>query len=424
MQVEKAPREDETAGPGKPVEKGASGPMILIAEDEPALAIMLERMLTLAGYGNTMLAVNADEVLVRLDADRENPDLILLDLNMPGMDGVELLRHIGSRNYAGSLALVSGEDLDVLNASRDLAIAHGVKVAGILQKPVEAVELVALVEVALNPVNVQIEKDDVDIIPQDIEDALDNGEFEIHYQPKALIHDRVVIGVEALLRWRHPKIGWISPGVFIPLAEHVGLIDGITEYVLRTAIAQAGQWMREGLELELAINLSADCLHERHYPDLIAGLVRDAGYDPRLLTLEITETKLMRDPKMALEVLTRLRMKGFGLSVDDFGTGYSSMEQLRRMPFSELKVDRAFVHGAQTDPKALAILETSTWLGRQLDLKIVAEGVEDQDDLDRVSALDCDVVQGYYLARAMPGDKIADWVKSRMIAGDGGGGQG
>ncbi|MBC8242121.1 MAG: EAL domain-containing response regulator [Alphaproteobacteria bacterium] len=400
-------------------EATTSGPLILIAEDEPGIALMTERMLAMAGFRNTLLAVTAPEVLVRLDSAHNNPDLILLDLNMPGMDGVELLRHIGARNYAGNIALVSGVHHDVLNACRDLAIAHGLNVVGSLTKPVSADDLIAMVESALRVDGLDDVVADVEIIPQDIEDALNNGDFEIHYQPKASIRDQSIIGVEALLRWNHPKLGWISPAMFIPLAEHVGLIGGITEFVLRTAISQAGQWANDGLSLSLAINLSTDCLHELHYPDLIADLAAGAGYSPDLITLEITETKLMRDPIMALEILTRLRIKGFGLSVDDFGTGYLSMDQLRRMPFSELKVDRAFVHDSHLDLKAQAILETSTRLGRQLNLKIVAEGVETQADLDAVSALDCDVVQGFFLSRAMPANQLAPWLRNWVsIGGD------
>ncbi len=321
-----------------------------------------------------------------------------------------MLRHIGARNYADAIALVSGEHADVLNACRDLATAHGLHVVGLLAKPISADGLTAMIEAALNASGSDVAAVDVDIIPQDIEDALNNGDFDIHYQPKASIRDQSIVDVEALLRWNHPRFDWVSPAAFIPLAEHVGLIGDITEFVLRTAISQAGRWAAEGLSLSLAINLSADCLHERHYPDMIADLAAEARYSPERITLEITETKLMRDHTMALEILTRLRMKGFGLSVDDFGTGYSSMDQLRRLPFSELKVDRAFVHGAHTDLKARAILETSARLGRQLDLKIVAEGVENQRDLDGVTALDCDLVQGFYLARAMPADQLAAWL--------------
>lgn len=393
------------------------GPLILVAEDEPIIALMTQRMLESAGFSNTLLAVTAPEVLVRLDSPDTNPDLILLDLNMPGMDGVELLRHIGERKYTGNLALVSGEHRDVMNACRDLAIAHGLNIVGVLSKPVSAEDLIAMVGSALRSDDADTILEEVDIIPQDIEDALENGDLELHYQPKASIRDQAIIGVEALLRWNHKKHGWISPSVFVPLAEHVGLIGDITEFVLQTAIGQAGEWAKEGLSLSLAINLSADCLHELHYPDMIADLAHAANYSPHLITLEVTETKLMRDPTRALEVLTRLRMKGFGLSVDDFGTGYSSMDQLRRMPFSELKVDRAFVHGAHADPKAMAILETSTRLGQQLNMKIVAEGVENQTDLDQVSQLNCDVVQGFFLSRAMPGDELMEWIRNWVSIG-------
>lgn len=397
-------------------------PLILVAEDEPVTAIMLERMLGSAGYDNTLVAINGPEVLVRLDSPAQDPSLILLDLNMPGMDGVELLRHIAARGYAGNIALVSGEHQDVLNACRDLATAHGLNVVGTLTKPVDAADLVAMAQRALDPGLGTEAAEDVDIIPQDIEDALKNDEFEIHYQPKASIREKRVIGVEALLRWNHPRFGWISPMAFIPLAEHVGLIGEITEFVLRTAISEASCWAAADVDLALAINLSADCLHQLHYPDMIADIADEFGFAPSRITLEVTETRLTRDPTTALEILTRLRMKGFGLSVDDFGTGYSSMDQLRRMPFSELKVDRAFVHGANSDPKAQAILETSTRLGQQLNMQIVAEGVENQADLERVEALNCDVVQGYLLARAMPARDLDGWLRAWVSIGKEGSG--
>lgn len=390
---------------------------ILLAEDDPLMAKVMGFHLTKMGCPAPVVVGDGAAAMAHLETASEPPHVFITDLNMPGMDGVEMLRHIADRKYRGQIILFSGEHIDVLQTTHALAETHGLNVSAALTKPISYNKLLA----ALITANKACEKDGdsdrkleqeagYDIDPDEIRKGLKNKEFVVQYQPKAHIESSAISGVEALVRWNHPRHGVIGPDHFIGLCERHGLILELTNVVLRDAIAQGGRWAASGTPLTVAINISMDCLERLDYPDFIAGLADEAGLDRSFLMLEITESRLLQDLKNVLEVLTRLRMKGFGLSIDDFGTGYSSMSQLQRLPFTEIKIDRAFVHGVQHDAKARAILETSAELGRRLNMKIVAEGVEEDGDLACITEMGCDVVQGFIVARPMDAEGFDEWL--------------
>ncbi len=396
---------------------------ILLAEDDPLMARIMGALLAQLGCAAPVTVGDGAAALEHLGSTEDQPDVFITDLNMPGMDGIELLRHIAERQYKGPLILVSGEHADVLQTTLDLARTHGLNVVAALTKPVVFAALGAALEAAAASLAASLAPDLVPgpaadepattraiITADDIALALEQGQFTVFYQPKASIETRTVSGVEALVRWNHPDHGIIGPDEFIPLAEQSDMIIALTDVVLREAIAQGGRWAAADTPLTVSINLSMDCLSRLDYPDFIARLANEAGFDCALIMLEITESRLIKEMTSALEVLTRLRMKGFGLSIDDFGTGYSSMEQLQRLPFTELKIDRAFVHGAQHDAKARAILESSADLGRRLGMRIVAEGVEEDGDLACVGAMGCDVVQGFIVSRPMAAIGFNAWL--------------
>jgi EAL domain-containing protein (putative c-di-GMP-specific phosphodiesterase class I) len=247
----------------------------------------------------------------------------------------------------------------------------------------------------------------------DLLTGLESNQFVAYFQPKVDANSLEVIGVEVLARWNHPQHGILSPGLFVPLAENGGLIEILTMAIFKSAIDAGSQLHRLGYQLKIAVNYSAQSFGSLELPEFIVATSQAAGLDPRYLIIEVTESGLVHDPTVALDVLSRLRLKGVSLSIDDFGTGYSSMEQLRRIPFSELKIDQGFVRGAGQDATARSILESSIAMAKKLNLTTVAEGVETQEDLEVVRSLGCDLVQGYLIAKPMALADLIVWLQRK-----------
>jgi diguanylate cyclase (GGDEF)-like protein len=243
--------------------------------------------------------------------------------------------------------------------------------------------------------------------------ALQNGTIQVHVQPQAQLVSGQVVGVEALVRWEHPELGSVSPEEFIPVAERSGLIGPLTSHVLDLSLAACAQWRRAGHELGIAVNLSARSLHDADLVAEVDRLLRRHGVPAKQLTLEVTEGSVMADPTRAIAVLHALRQLGVRLSVDDFGTGYSSLAYLQRLPVQEVKIDRSFVIGLGQARENTAIVRAIVDLGRALGLEVVAEGVEDADTWQLLAAMNCDLVQGWHLARPMPIDALPAWLDAQ-----------
>ena len=383
---------------------------ILVIDDEPFARKLLMHQLGRLGVEHAQPCASAQEALALLERPGESPDLIFCDLQMPEMDGVEFVRHLVRAGYAGGLVLVSGEDERLVQTAAKLARAHKLKVLGALNKPVPIDRLKQILDgdVAHSPAQGRNERKTYSA--ERLRRAIADGELVNHYQPKVELPSGAVAGFETLVRWRHPEDGLIFPDQFIPLAEESGLINELTRSVLRTALRHARAWSDDGFPLQVAVNVSMDNLVSLDFPDFVERALGEAGIAASGLLLEVTESRLMKDPLAPLEVLTRLRLKRIGLSIDDFGTGHSSLAQLRDIPFSELKVDRGFVHGAWRDVSLRAILEASLGMARQLGMKTVAEGVEDREDWDFLRDSDCELAQGWFIAKAMPPEQIPDWI--------------
>jgi EAL domain-containing protein (putative c-di-GMP-specific phosphodiesterase class I) len=336
------------------------------------------------------------------------------------------VRHLATIAYGGGLILTSGEDGRVLQAAETLACAQRLNVLGILHKPVNSDQLRQLLNAELRRIVSDRPAPGADYGPDELRQALREGQLECHYQPKVVLATGAVAGVESLVRWRHPEDGLIYPDRFIATAEEHGLIDELTRAVLTAAARQARRWLDGGLSLNVAVNVSMDNLAALDFPDYVEGEMRKAKLPPTSLMLELTESRLMKDRVAPLDILTRIRLKHIGLSIDDFGTGHSSLAQLRDIPFDELKVDRGFVHGAWCNPLLRAIFDASLAMARQLRMKTVAEGVEDQDDWEFLRGAGCDLAQGYFIARPMPAEEIPGWIKQwelrrpALVAGSGG----
>lgn len=241
--------------------------------------------------------------------------------------------------------------------------------------------------------------------------AIESDQLILHYQPKLCLKSGLLFGVEALVRWPHAEHGLIPPDQFIPLAEKTNLIQSLTWWVLRTALRQCRAWQEAGLEINMAVNLSAALLQDETLPARVAELLESSGVRPTQLTLEITESALMADIKQATNNLERLHQMGVNFSIDDYGTGYSSLAYLWQLPVSEIKIDKSFVLGFMTQLNNTAIVRSTIELGHSLALKVVAEGVEDQQTWLGLAALGCDMAQGYHMARPMPAEKLLAWLK-------------
>lgn len=385
---------------------------ILLVDDDALLLKLVARKLADLGFTSVTSCTSGAAALAMLDASGEAPELIVLDLNMPQMDGIEFSRHLVERRFAGSLLFLSGENERMLQSAEKLARAHKLSVLGSLRKPVKPQDLSALIDQWSVPVGAAKRPAKRLYTADEVREAIVRNELVNYYQPKVAVADARVVGVESLVRWRHPVDGMVYPDQFIGVAETNGLIEELTRAVLRGALAQARVWKDAGLGLRVAVNVSMDNLSSLDFADFVVEQAEQAGVAAKDLVLEVTESRLMGDQRAPLEVLTRLRLKRFRLSIDDFGTGHSSLAQLRDIPFDELKIDQSFVHGAGNNETVRAIFNASLGLAQQLGMEIVAEGVEDQADWDFLRGTGCHLAQGYFIARPMPGADIADWIAS------------
>ncbi|MCK9607480.1 MAG: EAL domain-containing response regulator [Methylomonas sp.] len=382
---------------------------ILVIDDDPFMLKLIGHLLNTLGYRRVTSCDNGWAALETFD---NPPDLILLDLNMPEMDGIEFMRHLVERHYAGYLILVSGEDERMLQTAEKLVNAHKIHTLGHLRKPINPSELSEMLQNWMPPSQSRTRSLRKVYPVEAVRAAIANDELILHYQPKVNLATGKVEGVESLVRWHHPKDGMVFPDQFICVAEEHGLIDDLTRGIVGMAFAQTRDWQAEGLYLRVAINISMDNLNTLAFVDEITAAICAIDISPNDIVLEVTESRLMKNLSAPLEILTRLRLKRFRLSIDDFGTGHSTLTQLRDIPFNELKIDRGFVHGMAKDKTLSAIFNASLGLAQQLDMETVAEGVETHEDWAFLRNSGCDLAQGYYIAKPMPASEIPDWINA------------
>jgi EAL domain-containing protein (putative c-di-GMP-specific phosphodiesterase class I) len=383
-------------------------PKLIVVDDEPDLAGFVAAVAEQAGY-TTELFHHAETFKHNYRGDA---DVIVLDLLLPGVDGIELIRYLSQMGCRSRLILVSGFDSGVLHSAQKLAVEQGLNFAGSLNKPFRQLALSELLQtIAITP-HGKGSKPTTGFLPSvaQLEVALRRHELVTYYQPKIDLITQKVTGLEALVRWQHPEHGILPPDLFVPLAEQHGLIDELTWGVFKQAADEYCRIREMGMDLSIAVNMSASTLRELSLPEHLNDLITEYAIDPGKIVLEVTETALMQELIKSLDILTRLRMKGFKLSIDDFGTGYSSLVQLHRAPFSELKIDRSFVQDMADDNEASAIVETVILLGHKLGLQVVAEGVETLINLEQLTSMGCDLAQGFHIARPQSAEAVTDWL--------------
>ena len=367
---------------------------LLVVDDEPGIVAFIAEVAADMGF-----AVESTDNPAQFNAliAGFKPSVVILDLQLPQADGVELLRGLSDAGSRAQVLLISGMDRKVMSATQELGMSRGVAMLGLLPKPIMIEELEAKLAEALQAV--------CHLDAAELQRGLDAGEIEPYFQPKAYLTPEggwYIGGVEALARWQHPEMGLIMPNEFIPLAEDTGKIGELTEHMLRSGIRQIRDWADEGNDLRCAVNLPPSLVTDLGFPDRLARLLREYDVDGRMLTLEITESAVMLEPTLTMDILTRLRVKRIGLALDDFGTGYSSLTQLYQMPFDELKIDRSLTMNIPNTREANTMVGSLIDLGHNLGLTICAEGVESRAALDLLATLGCDSCQGFYISRAVP----------------------
>jgi EAL domain-containing protein (putative c-di-GMP-specific phosphodiesterase class I) len=383
----------------------------LLVDDDTFMLKTLNIILQSLGVKSIIQTDNAQDALKYIANRNNHIDIVISDLNMPQMDGIQLLRHFGSQGLDLSVILVSGEDPRLLESAKTLAQQQNLSILGSLNKPVKKSDLEAVLR-KFKPVTKEAPAGPgAMVFAHELQTAIMNEELSVHFQPQVDVKDGRIVGAEALARWNHPTKGWIPPSIFIGIAEKYKMIQAITDVVFQKSIAEAAHLRSLGFDFTVSVNFSAQVLSSLELPEILCETLASSGLDPSNVIIEVTESSLADDMNITLDILTRMRLKGFGLSIDDFGTGFSSMEQLRQIPFTELKIDRSFVHQAHENQASKAILESSIALAKKLKINCVAEGVETEEDWQLIADLDCDYVQGYLVARPMPAEDFITWAK-------------
>lgn len=380
---------------------------VVIVDDEPQFLELLSQVANSAGFQTNTYSEPSEFWKNSYSVS----DVLVLDLSMPQCDGIEFIRELSKRNCEMQIILCSGQDMEILNAAKQLAIAHKLNFLTAIQKPVKLKEFRQILldsnAAYIKKVNQQFQ---FDVSADRLSQAIADDEIIPYYQPQVSLTNNKLLGFEALCRWQAPEYGTVPPALFLPIAQEHNLLAKITEKMLSVStrdIAKLSQMI--GKNLHVSVNIDASDVSSLNFPEFIERIVRQAGINTKQLIIEVTESGLMKKLTDSLDILARLRMKGINLSIDDFGTGYSSLSMLHKMPFNELKIDQSFVRTMKTDRTSLAIVETSILLAKKIGVLTVAEGIEDKYTYDLLGDLGCLLGQGYFIGKPMPFLSTIDW---------------
>jgi len=387
---------------------------LVVLDDDPMICAFVKQFAESAGFR----VVSFTDPLKFTDFYSAKTDLILLDLNMPIMDGIEVLRFLGDNRSKAAIVIISGDGEEINAAARSLAIRQGLNNIGTLQKPFDQDDLKRMLEIAYEDADGAPSR----VIPkgtmelpseEELREAIMNDLLEVYFQPKVHLLTKTVVGAEALVRWQHSKKGFVPPDYFVTLAEQSNLINNLTNFVFKKVCQYLKKWLIDKPYLKISVNVSDLSLGDLDFPEFVMDYIKTGGLNTSNIILELTETSISSDTTRVMDILTRLRLKGFELSIDDFGTGHSSLQRLNEMPFSELKIDQSFVGKAHTESGARTIVKNTIELGASLGMKTVGEGAETQEHIDILEEFGCDIVQGYFISRPLPPKDFEEWLKEQ-----------
>lgn len=372
---------------------------LLVIDDDVAVAALIQRLGEQAGYA---VDVIAESRRIEDAGSVGGADVIVLDLQMPGLDGVQVLRLLAERKTRAGIVVVSGADQRTRSGAELLGRQLGLNILAAVAKPFDPEEFVETLQAARAVV--------APLTQRDLEKAIENDELLLVYQPTVRRGEGErwrPDTVEALVRWDHPDRGVLGPEHFLAMGESSGLIRPITDYVIQRGLEQLKAWQASRPGLGLRLNLSATLLTDIDFPDRLERLIRELEIDARRLTLEIAETATLDRQPSTFDILTRIRIKNINLAIDDFGIGYSSLTQLFRMPFSEMKIDRSLLADLPGSHEATIMVKALVNLAHDLGLSVCAEGVETQGVFDLLAGFGCDSAQGYFISHPMRSKEVA-----------------
>ena len=381
----------------------------LIVDDDPAICELMKRVAKSCGFS----AAAATDAGTFKDLYINNDvKVIVVDLSMPGIDGIEVFRFLAEAGCQSNIMIISGFDRRVVDSAWRLGEQLGLKMTSVISKPVRLDTFRSLLKQSIANRQESGSNRPPEITATNILEAIACGDLTLAYQPKTEISSGRLVGVEALARWRHPRLGMIPPTVFVPLAEKYDIIDRLTDHVLKTALRQWREWHEAGLTIDVAVNYSALSFGRLDVPDFVRAQCEEYGVPPHHLVIELTEGATQHSIRL-LDAMSRFRLKGIKISLDDYGTGYASLAQLQQLPFNEIKIDKRFVENADRSRDSRAIVKSVIELAHDLGLTATAEGVETQSILDLLLELGCDQAQGYLIAKPMPGAELTGWLEQR-----------
>jgi EAL domain-containing protein (putative c-di-GMP-specific phosphodiesterase class I)/CheY-like chemotaxis protein len=392
-------------------ERMASANNILVVDDDGVVGMLVSAMARSMGL----------DCVVTKDAARchtlvtHDTAVILLDLVMPGMDGIEVLRLLGEQKCKARIVLMSGMDKRVIETAKKLARTLGLAVVGTLQKPFGIEELQAtLAEIAPTSAPAAAEeKPKLEYPDAELFRAFEQEEFVNYYQPQISLKTGQVTGLEVLSRWMHPERGIVLPEHFIARSEALGLIDKLCWVTVEMALNEVKAIRNaQGSYPKLSLNASVYTLRDLKFPDRFMELLVRHGFPVGRIVIEITETGLIRELARTLDVLTRLRMKAIQLSIDDFGAGYAMMQQLQNIPATELKVDMSLVQNMHASNSDRVMVEKTVEMGHELGMDVIAEGVTTMEQVKLLQKMGCDAAQGFLFAKPLPCSELVRWLSN------------
>ena len=387
---------------------------VLVIDSDPVTQAVVEAYFRASGASEVITANDGRTAMDIVNEKGAEIDVVLCDLNTPDADEFNFLRNLTDSSYKGRIAILNGETTSSVEKRQRPANPPALNLVSTIRKPLDLKDLATLTPVSgSREARTGTDHRTYIVSPQDLRLGLNCRHVVPYYHPKVCAVSGRVVGAEALARWNHPGFGVISPAHFIPMAEQNDLYGLLTETMLTAAVYDAAHWREERIDVALSINITSEALQDTAFPDVLEKIVEAAGAKTSDITLEFGESRIQNWPASAADSVGRLHDKGFGVSIDDFGTGYSDIRQLRGYPFTELKIDQSLIRKSADDLFARASVENSVYLGKQLGLDLVAEGVETAEEFDFVRGLGIDMVQGYYIARPMPAAEFESWLRGQ-----------